>query len=113
MSKDISKKVINVTGVELTPANPKECLGNGEQGYECCCDECDYFFLCFPKYAEELEEVANTTEISFSHRHKIRMNRIFRDVAGSKTLPFPEVDNAYERLRSKIVVTFAKKKKKK
>ena len=50
MSKDIPKKVIDITGVELTPANPKECLGNGEQGYECCCDECDYFLLCFPEY---------------------------------------------------------------
>ena len=26
------------------------CLGNGEQGFECCCDECDYYLLCFPEF---------------------------------------------------------------
>ena len=44
------KKVIDVTGIELTPGNPAVCLGNGEQGFECCCDECDYFLRCFPEY---------------------------------------------------------------
>lgn len=47
---NIPKKVIDVTGVELTPGNSTVCLGNGEQGFECCCDECDYFLLCFPEY---------------------------------------------------------------
>ena len=56
MSKEIPKMVIDITGVELTPANPKECLGNGDQGYECCCDECDYFLLCFPEYNVMLEK---------------------------------------------------------
>ena len=37
MSKDILKKVIDITGVELTPGEPAVCLGNGEQGFECCC----------------------------------------------------------------------------
>ena len=50
MSEKIPKKVIDVTGVELTPGEPSVCLGNGEQGFECCCDECDYFLLCFPEY---------------------------------------------------------------
>ncbi len=50
MSENIPKKVIDVTGVELTPGEPALCLGNGEQGYECCCDECDYFLLCFPEF---------------------------------------------------------------
>lgn len=50
MSKVISKKVIDVTGVELTPEKPDACLGNGKQGFECCCDECDYFLLCFPEF---------------------------------------------------------------
>ena len=49
MSKNISKKVIDITGVELTPGEPEVCLGNGEQGFECCCDECDHFLLCFPE----------------------------------------------------------------
>ena len=53
---NIPKKVIDVTGVELTPGEPDVCLGNGEQGFECCCDECDYFLLCFPEFDPENEE---------------------------------------------------------
>ena len=50
MSKRIPKKVLDITGVELTPGDPAVCLGNGEQGFECCCDECDYFLLCYPEF---------------------------------------------------------------
>ena len=49
MSSNIPKNAIDISGVELTPGEPAVCLGNGEQGFECCCDECDYFLLCFPK----------------------------------------------------------------
>lgn len=39
------------TGTKLTPSyQGKECLGNGLwPGYECCCDECDYYLICFPE----------------------------------------------------------------
>ena len=50
MSKVILKKAIDVTGVELTPGEPAVCLGNGERGIECCCDECDYYLLCFNEF---------------------------------------------------------------
>ena len=42
------------TGTKLTPSfHGKECLGNGEwPGYECCCDECDWFLQCFPDWHE-------------------------------------------------------------
>ena len=33
MSKHIPKKVIDITGIELTPGQPAVCLGNGEQGF--------------------------------------------------------------------------------
>ena len=56
MNKDFPKKVIDVTGVELTPGEPTVCLGSGEQGYECCCDECDYLALCIPCFDQENEE---------------------------------------------------------
>ena len=46
---------MDVSGVELTPGDPDACLGNGEQGFECCCDECDYFLLCFPEFDSEEE----------------------------------------------------------
>ena len=39
----------------------------------------------------------------FSDRFKIRMNRIFREQAGIKNVPHPEVDNLYERIRSGII----------
>ena len=52
MNKDMRypKKTIDVTGVELTPGEPDVCLGNGAHGFECCCDECDYFLLCYPEF---------------------------------------------------------------
>ncbi len=37
-------------------------------------------------------------------RHKIRMNRLFRERVGGSFLPFPEEDCFYERVRSKIIV---------
>jgi hypothetical protein len=56
MSKDIPKKVIDITGTELAPGEPDDCLGNGIQGFECCCDECEYFLLCFPQFNSESKE---------------------------------------------------------
>ena len=50
MRKRVPKKIIDRTGVVLTPGEPDVCLGNGEFGFECCCDECDYFLLCFPEF---------------------------------------------------------------
>ena len=50
MSNKISKRVTDITGVTLTPGEGDVCLGNGEQGFECCCDECDYYLLCFPEF---------------------------------------------------------------
>ena len=61
MSKNIPKKVIDATDVELTPGEPAVCLGNGEQCFECCCDECNYYLLCFPEFDTKDEE-ENATE---------------------------------------------------
>ena len=43
------------TGIMLTPGyHGESCLGNGEHPeYECCCDECDYYLLCFPDHDKE------------------------------------------------------------
>ena len=56
MNKKIPKKIIDITGVELTPGKPTVCLGNGKQGFACCCDECNYFLLCFPEFNVRNEE---------------------------------------------------------
>ena len=47
------QKIIDVTGAELRPGDPKNCQGNGSHpGYECCCDECDYYLDCFPEWED-------------------------------------------------------------
>ena len=45
----MKEDLLDVTGTKLTPSyHGRECLGNGSWvGYECCCDECDYYLLCF------------------------------------------------------------------
>ena len=49
------------------------------------------------------EEIKDMEMPPMSKRHKIRMNRIIRERTGGAFLPFPEVDNLYERIRSKLV----------
>ncbi|MBQ8746668.1 MAG: hypothetical protein IJZ08_02230 [Clostridia bacterium] len=57
MNKNIQEKIIDITDIELSPGKPAGCLGNGEQGFACCCDECDCFLLCFPEcYIQTKEE---------------------------------------------------------
>ena len=56
MSMNIPKAIIDLSGVELSPGNPIACLGNGKSSFECCCDECDYFLLCFPEFDLERNE---------------------------------------------------------
>ena len=50
MNQDASKKITDVSGVDLSPGEPDTCLGNGDQEFECFCDECDYILLCFPEF---------------------------------------------------------------
>ena len=64
MSKNIRKAVIDISGVELVPGEGAVCLGNGEQGFECCCDECEYYLLCFPQFDPESKR---------GHGHRIRV----------------------------------------
>ena len=54
------------------------------------------------KYDEEIASCQEPVEVS--NRHKINMNRIFRELVQSKFIPFPEVDNFYERTRSWLIV---------
>ena len=55
-NKNHPKRVIDTIGIELTPEDPIVCLGNGEQGFECCCDECDYYLLCYPEFDSKSNE---------------------------------------------------------
>lgn len=49
-------------------------------------------------------------KVTFSRRYKIRMNRVFREYGGIKRIPYPEVDNLFERIRSKIIVFISQRK---
>ena len=46
-----------------------------------------------------------------SKKHKIKMNRIFREEVGSENIPFPEVDSPFEKIRSRVVQIINKFKK--
>ncbi len=50
-------------------------------------------------------------EIPYTHKHKIKMNRLFREKVGGSFLPFPEVDSPFERLRSRLVIRAERIKK--
>ncbi|MBQ7363663.1 MAG: hypothetical protein IJW48_04330 [Clostridia bacterium] len=53
----------------------------------------------------ELEKKSEDKELPPpSKSHKKRMNRLFRERVGGDFLPFPEADNLYERIRSKLVI---------
>jgi len=41
--------------------------------------------------------------IEFSDNFKKRINRLFREEVGSKRAMYPEVDNVYERMRSRVI----------
>lgn len=50
-------KIIDVTGIELTPGDPERCKGNGkEDPMACCCDGCDYFLACYPEWYKQEQE---------------------------------------------------------
>ena len=55
------------------------------------------------KFREIAEETGDIEIPPPSKRHKIRINRLFRERVGGDFLPFPEVDNFYERARSKLI----------
>lgn len=55
----------------------------------------------------EIEEIeAMDIDCTPTDKEKKCMNRLFRERVGGDYLPHPEVDNAYERIRSRIVRAF-------
>lgn len=51
--EQIPETVLDSSGAVLTPGKPKTCEGNGShEGYEICCDECNWFLACFPEYCD-------------------------------------------------------------
>jgi len=60
---------------------------------------------------DEKDKDNKENKIEFSRHYKIRMNRVFREYGGIKRIPYPEVDNLFEIIRSKIVETHMRRKK--
>lgn len=46
-----------------------------------------------------------------SKKHKVKMNRIFREEVGSENIPFSEVDSPFEKIRSRVLQIINKFKK--
>ena len=47
----MQKVELDPTGAKLQPGNPDSCQGNGKHpDFEICCDNCNWFLLCFPQY---------------------------------------------------------------
>lgn len=45
--------IVDKTGILLVPGKGgMDCPGNGAQGNECCCDECDYMMCCMERHDE-------------------------------------------------------------
>ena len=63
--------------------------------------------LIDPKILEEFDNLPKE-KVVLSKKFKRKMNRLFREKLGIDRIPHPEVDNFYERLRSKLVVAFRK-----
>ena len=44
------ERVLDVSGIWITPGQPQLCAGNGTYAdCECCCDECDFLGICEKK----------------------------------------------------------------
>lgn len=74
---------------ELTPSpNGKDCICNGKHKdkdgnhIEMCCENCEYFYECYPHLLEELQE------FSINVKEKRRMK--------NKALLFETLDNLYQ-----------------
>ena len=60
------EKIIDVTGVELTPGEPDKCAGN-TQDENCCCDECDHLALCLKYFELKEKEDSEKYEAQIEH----------------------------------------------
>lgn len=62
---------------------------------------------------KDLEYYNSLPQPDYSVKHRKRMNRFFREQIKSSNIPYPEVDNYYERIRSKIKIKSSNSKRKK
>lgn len=50
-------KKMDISGARLTPSwQGRRCGYSGlDEKNGCCCDECDYFLMCFPQYDQRIK----------------------------------------------------------
>lgn len=59
---------------------------------------------CIQSFKEKYEDFeVHEDEIEYSKKHQRRINRIPREILGTIKPVYPDVDNAFERVRSKFV----------
>lgn len=59
---------------------------------------------CIQSYMEQCEKIESIQmPIEYSNTHKKRINRIPREILGTTTPIYPETDNIFERMRSKVI----------
>ncbi|MBO5409564.1 MAG: hypothetical protein J6A61_09235 [Clostridia bacterium] len=65
------------TGIELIPGNGgKDCPGNGENGNECCCDECNYLGCCIEHFRKKPCNECVHIECPRNENYGLRLERI-------------------------------------
>ena len=91
-------------------ATKQDGANNDEKLVKCISNEKCELFKCALSEAmgAKIRKTKKETEVMElpppSKRHKIRMNRLFRESVGGSFIPYPEVDCFCEKVRSKIVV---------
>ena len=70
-----------------------------------CERQTDPFKKLFEERNDELAKIVGTElkPVVYDKHYKRRMNRFFRFV-GCKTIPYPDVDNLYERIAAKLMI---------
>lgn len=63
--------------------------------------------------AKKFMAIDTTETPELSKRFKVKMNRLFREQVGGNYIPHPEVDNWFERARSRAVIRLSALQEKK
>lgn len=74
-------------------------MADGKQSIK---SENDYVRAIFEEMNAEFSAKHGIKPVPFDKRYKKRMNRLYKFV-GLKKLPYPEVDNLYEKIASKLI----------
>ena len=69
--------IIDITGIELIPENHgKDCPGNGENGNECCCDECNYLCCCTEYFKKQSCNDCIHIEFARNENYALKIEKI-------------------------------------